>query len=105
MKWTIILVLDYLRATLHIESYLTEKLLIMDEYFSSILGTLPEMKTKEPEVFIPIIPLWLIYILACIPLLWCIIYYISNLLMSLLGPVDMKKKYNAKWALVTGGGR
>jgi short-subunit dehydrogenase len=76
----------------------------MDEYFSSILGTLPEMKTKEPEVFIPIIPLWLIYILACIPLLWCIIYYISNLLMSLLGPVDMKKKYNAKWALVTGAG-
>lgn len=29
---------------------------------------------------------------------------VSNLYMKLMGPVDMKKKYNASWALVTGAG-
>lgn len=29
---------------------------------------------------------------------------VSNLYMSLMGPVDLKKKYKAEWALVTGAG-
>ena len=34
--------------------------------------------------------------------LWIIIYVLTNLYMTLMGPVDMKKKYKAEWALVTG---
>jgi hypothetical protein len=29
---------------------------------------------------------------------------VTNLYMSLMGPVDLKKKYKAEWALVTGAG-
>lgn len=36
--------------------------------------------------------------------LWIIIYVLTNLYMTLMGPVDMKKKYKAEWALVTGAG-
>ncbi len=28
----------------------------------------------------------------------------TNVYMKLMGPVNLKKKYNAKWALVTGAG-
>lgn len=46
-------------------------------------------------------------------LLFCIIYSLlflismylaTNVYMKLMGPVNLKKKYNAKWALVTGAG-
>ena len=36
--------------------------------------------------------------------LWIFIYVVTNLYMTLMGPVDMKKKYKAEWALVTGAG-
>lgn len=36
--------------------------------------------------------------------LWVTIYFLSNAWMAMLGPQDLKKKYNAKWALVTGAG-
>ncbi len=31
-------------------------------------------------------------------------YLATNVYMKLMGPVNLKKKYNAKWALVTGAG-
>ena len=31
-------------------------------------------------------------------------FTVTNLYMLAMGPVDLKKKYNAKWALVTGAG-
>ena len=36
--------------------------------------------------------------------LWIFIYVATNIYMTLMGPVDMKKKYKAEWALVTGAG-
>ena len=40
---------------------------------------------------------------AAVPsLLWITIYTATNLYMLLMGPVNLKKKYNAEWALVTG---
>lgn len=44
------------------------------------------------------------YVLAVPTLLWGLIYLFSNLYMSMMGPQNLKKKYNAKWALVTGAG-
>eukprot|EP01038_Epipyxis_sp_PR26KG_P011895 gene11895-15915_t len=35
---------------------------------------------------------------------WITIYLVSNLYMLFSGPVNLKKKYNAEWALVTGAG-
>jgi short-subunit dehydrogenase len=49
-----------------------------------------------------VIPTWVLVFFAAIPLIWLAIYIIGNISMSLLGPVDLKKKYDAKWALVTG---
>lgn len=44
-------------------------------------------------------------VLLAIPaVLWSTIYILTNLYMYLLGPQNLKKKYNAKWALVTGAG-
>jgi short-subunit dehydrogenase len=43
-----------------------------------------------------------VYGLAAIPVIWLAIYLYANISMLLLGAVDLKKKYNAKWALVTG---
>ena len=41
--------------------------------------------------------------LCAVPtVLWLTIYITTNVYMSLMGPVDLKKKYGAKWALVTG---
>ena len=36
--------------------------------------------------------------------LWLFIYVATNVYMKLMGPVNMKKKYKADWALVTGAG-
>jgi short-subunit dehydrogenase len=47
---------------------------------------------------------WISIILAVPSVLWVTIYAVSNLYMLMLGPVDMKKKYKAEWALVTGAG-
>jgi len=41
-------------------------------------------------------------VLAIPTILWLFIYGATNLYMHLRGPVDLKKKYNAEWALVTG---
>mmetsp|Transcript_8477 Transcript_8477/g.14186 ORF Transcript_8477/g.14186 Transcript_8477/m.14186 type:complete len:314 (-) Transcript_8477:242-1183(-) len=47
----------------------------------------------------------IILALCAIPtVLWITIYALTNLYMYMMGPVDMKKKYNASWALVTGAG-
>ncbi|KAJ1417035.1 hypothetical protein B484DRAFT_454107 [Ochromonadaceae sp. CCMP2298] len=46
----------------------------------------------------------LLSVLAIPTVLWVTIYVATNLYMYYMGPVDMKKKYNAKWALVTGAG-
>ena len=43
-------------------------------------------------------------VLAMPTILWLAIYVGTNLYMQKAGPVDLKKKYNAKWALVTGAG-
>ena len=45
-----------------------------------------------------------VYVLAALPLLWLTLYVGNNMMMWVLGPVDVKKKYGAKWALVTGAG-
>ena len=47
---------------------------------------------------------YLVYALAAIPAFWLTYYVGFNVLMYLRGPVDLKKKYNAEWALVTGAG-
>lgn len=43
-------------------------------------------------------------VLAIPTVLWAAIYGLTNLYMSMMGPQNLKKKYNAKWALVTGAG-
>jgi NADP-dependent 3-hydroxy acid dehydrogenase YdfG len=43
-------------------------------------------------------------ILAVPTCVWVFLYVSNNLYMLLMGPVDLKKKYGAKWALVTGAG-
>lgn len=47
---------------------------------------------------------WVLGILAIPAVLWGTIYLCSNAWMSIMGPQNLKKKYNAKWALVTGAG-
>jgi hypothetical protein len=68
---------------------------------------------------------WIYFLLAVPTILWLVIYggilqdllitylpnslvclcdIVTNLYMLHFGPVDLKKKYNAKWALVTGAG-
>lgn len=46
----------------------------------------------------------LLVICAIPTILWATIYTATNLYMHFMGPVDLKKKYNASWALVTGAG-
>jgi len=46
----------------------------------------------------------LIFVCAIPTLLWATIYISTNLYMLMAGPVNLKRKYNAKWALVTGAG-
>ena len=50
----------------------------------------------------PCSDIYILYGLAAIPCIWMGLYLLSNLSMLLLGPVNLKKKYDAKWALVTG---
>lgn len=45
-----------------------------------------------------------VHALALIPVAWISIYVLTNLYCLACGPVNMKKKYGAKWALVTGAG-
>ena len=44
----------------------------------------------------------LLHICALPTIAWLAIYILSNIYMYIMGPVDVKKKYKAKWALVTG---
>ena len=44
----------------------------------------------------------LLYVAAFPTLFWIAVYAGTNLYMLLMGPVNLKKKYNAEWALVTG---
>jgi len=46
----------------------------------------------------------ILHLFALPAIIWVVIYTLSNLYMWLLGPVDLKKKYKAEWALVTGAG-
>jgi hypothetical protein len=46
----------------------------------------------------------ILLIFAAPTLLWLAVYVGTNLYLLKSGPVDLKKKYNAKWALVTGAG-
>jgi len=46
----------------------------------------------------------LLLVFATPTILWIVIYVVTNLYALHSGPVDLKKKYNAKWALVTGAG-
>ncbi len=54
------------------------------------------------------VPCEICYIVACVlavpAVLWATIYALTNAYMSIMGPQNLKKKYNAKWALVTGAG-
>jgi short-subunit dehydrogenase len=46
-----------------------------------------------------------VLILLALPsVLWTLIYVSNNAYMLFMGPVNLVKKYDAKWALVTGGG-
>ena len=48
-------------------------------------------------------PVLLLLVACALPsLLWAATYFLPLLLMKVLGPQDLKKKYNATWALVTG---
>jgi 3-oxoacyl-ACP reductase-like protein len=46
----------------------------------------------------------LVSICAIPTILWSTLYFASNLYMYFAGPVNLKKKYKAEWALVTGAG-
>ena len=43
-------------------------------------------------------------LLALPTILWALLYTLNNVYMQQMGPVDLKKKYKASWALVTGAG-
>ncbi|KAJ1460847.1 hypothetical protein M885DRAFT_458016 [Pelagophyceae sp. CCMP2097] len=49
------------------------------------------------------VPVCVVWMLAAPTLLWLATYFLPLLYVSLRGPQDLKKKYNATWALVTGG--
>lgn len=46
----------------------------------------------------------ILLIFATPTILWLLVYVATNIYLLKSGPVDLKKKYNAKWALVTGAG-
>ncbi|EWM24489.1 short-chain dehydrogenase reductase [Nannochloropsis gaditana] len=49
-------------------------------------------------------PVFLILLAIAAPtVVWSFTYFLPLIFMKLLGPQDLKKKYNAQWALVTGG--
>ena len=47
---------------------------------------------------------WLLVALSLPTVTYISLYVLSNLRMYLAGPQDLKKKYKATWALVTGAG-
>ena len=49
------------------------------------------------------LPKWLYMLLAAPTCLWLAAYVLPLLYIRLRGTQDLKKKYNAEWALVTGG--
>ena len=49
------------------------------------------------------LPKWLFIVLAAPTCLWLAAYILPLLYIRLRGTQDLKKKYNAEWALVTGG--
>lgn len=52
---------------------------------------------------IPGFVLLAILAVAAPTVIWCVTYFLPLIVMKLLGPQDLKKKYQAQWALVTGG--
>ena len=52
---------------------------------------------------IPGFVLLVILAVAAPTVIWCVTYFLPLIVMKLLGPQDLKKKYQAQWALVTGG--
>ena len=66
------------------------------------LNILVMFARMEGIVLPPFSEMYIVYSLAAIPCVWVMLYIFSNLSMLLLGPVNLKKKYDAKWALVTG---
>lgn len=49
-------------------------------------------------------PVFLILLAIAAPtVVWSVTYFLPLIFMKLLGPQDLKEKYNAQWALVTGG--
>ena len=62
----------------------------------SPMALIPEIIATDPSKV-------LLLILAIPTILWCITYFAPIILMKVLGTQDLKKKYNAEWALVTGG--
>ena len=49
------------------------------------------------------LPKWLYMLLAAPTCLWLAAYVLPLVYIRLRGTQDLKKKYNAEWALVTGG--
>lgn len=62
----------------------------------SYVALIPEIVTMDPSKV-------LLLIFAIPTILWCLTYFTPIIVMKILGPQDLKKKYGAEWALVTGG--
>ena len=61
---------------------------------ATLLATAGLTQSKVVEIFV---------CMCAVPtILWFTIYVSTNLYMLLMGPVNLKKKYSAKWAVVTG---
>ena len=45
---------------------------------------------------------WCVFLLAIPTVLWIVAYWLPIVWCLMRGPQNLKKKYNAKWALVTG---
>ena len=55
--------------------------------------------------FVDTITTYLLYVLAFPTAFWLVMYLLPQVYMSTIRPVpNLKKRYNAKWALVTGSG-
>jgi len=52
-----------------------------------------------PSLLVPVV-----FILAALSLIWLTLYFLPEIYMQLRPIPDLKKKYGATWALVTGGG-
>ena len=74
----------------------------MSRGFEDLLSELMNLHTN-PNIG-SIVGKVVLHLLAIPAILWIAIYIGNNTYMWLMGPVNMKKKYNAQWALVTGAG-